>query len=89
MVHMTISTIGIRHFAECQIFFSRALGKEVFAERRTRQSPTLGNDHVYREQDSRQRKTTLDKDHFAECQTLGERRYSANGHQQPSISNGR
>jgi hypothetical protein len=29
--------------------FFQALGKEFFAERCTRQSPTLGNDHVYRE----------------------------------------
>jgi hypothetical protein len=34
-------------------------------------APTLGNNHVYREQDSRHRKT-LDKDGFAKCQTLGE-----------------
>jgi hypothetical protein len=51
--------------------FCRALGKEAFAESRTRQSPALGNDHVCREQDSQQR-NTLDKDIFAECQTLGE-----------------
>jgi hypothetical protein len=38
------STIGIWLFVEC-IF--RALGKEVFAERRTWQSPTLGYNHVY------------------------------------------
>jgi hypothetical protein len=53
----------------CRVLFW-ALDKEVFAERQTRQSTTLGNDHVYREQDSRHRKT-LDKDSFAECQTLG------------------
>jgi hypothetical protein len=34
-------------------------------------SPALGNDHVYRELDSRHRKT-LDKDRFAEFQPLGE-----------------
>ena len=41
--------------------FSRALGKEAFAERRTRQSPTLGNKLVYRVQDTRHR-NTLGKD---------------------------
>jgi hypothetical protein len=44
------STIGIWLFVEC-IF--RALGKEVFAERRTWQSPTLGYNHVYWDQDAR------------------------------------
>jgi hypothetical protein len=34
-------------------------------------APTLDNNHVYRDQDSRHRKT-LDKDGFAKCQTLGE-----------------
>jgi hypothetical protein len=43
----------------------------------TRQSPTLGNDHVYREQDARHMKT------------LDERRHSAKGCQQPSIADGR
>jgi hypothetical protein len=33
--------------------FCRVLDKDVFAECRTRQSPALGNDRVYREQDSR------------------------------------
>jgi hypothetical protein len=41
--------------------FCRALDKEVFAGYRTRQNPALGNDRVYREQDSRHRKT-LDKE---------------------------
>jgi hypothetical protein len=50
--------------------FCRALGKEGFAESRTRQSPALGNELVYRVQDTRHR-NTLDKDMFAECQTLG------------------
>jgi hypothetical protein len=40
-------------FAEC--FLSGTLGKEAFAECRTRQSPALGNDGVCREQDSRHR----------------------------------
>jgi hypothetical protein len=68
--------------------FYRALVKEFFAECRTQQSHTLGNDHVYREQDSRHRKK-LGKDRFAKCLTLGERRRSAKGHQQSSIANDR
>jgi hypothetical protein len=54
----------------------------------TRQSSTLGNDHIYREQDARHRKT-LGKDRFAECQTLDEWRRSAKGHQQSSIADDR
>jgi hypothetical protein len=50
--------------------FYRALGKEDFAERRTRQSPTLGKELVYRVQDTRHSKA-LDKDCFAKRQTLG------------------
>jgi hypothetical protein len=50
--------------------FCRALGKEGFTESRTRQSPALGNELIYRVQDTRHR-TTLGKDMFAECQTLG------------------
>jgi hypothetical protein len=53
----------------------------------TRQSPALGNDRVYREQDSRQRKT-LDKDNFAERQALDERWRSAKDRQQASIADG-
>jgi hypothetical protein len=49
--------------------FSRALGKEIFAESHTRQSPALGKEIVYRVQDTRHRET-LGK-HFAERQTLG------------------
>jgi hypothetical protein len=37
--------------------FCRALGKDFFAESRTRQSPTLGNEVVYRVQDTRYRNT--------------------------------
>jgi hypothetical protein len=51
------SLTSARRFAEC--FLSG-----------TRQSPALGNERVYREQDSRQR-NTLDKEVFTECQTLG------------------
>jgi hypothetical protein len=50
--------------------FCRELGKERFAESRTRQSLALGNELVYRVQDTRHRRT-LGKDMFAECQTLG------------------
>jgi hypothetical protein len=50
--------------------FSRALGKEAFVERHTRQSPALSNEPVYRVQDT-QHKNTLGKDMFAEWQTLG------------------
>jgi hypothetical protein len=50
--------------------FYRALGKADFAERRTRQSPTLGKDLIYRVQDTRHSQA-LGKDGFAESQTLG------------------
>jgi hypothetical protein len=76
--------IHYRNLALCRVLsalrsaFCRALDKEVFAECHTRQSPTLGNDRVYREQDSWHRKT-LGKESFAECQSLGERRRSAKG----------
>jgi hypothetical protein len=50
--------------------FCRALGKDAFAESRTRQNPALGNDLVYRVQDTRYR-NTLGKDIFVECRTLG------------------
>jgi hypothetical protein len=41
--------------------FYRALGKENFAERRTRQSPTLGKELIYRVHDTRHSQA-LDKD---------------------------
>jgi hypothetical protein len=50
--------------------FYRALSKENFAERRTRQSPALGKELVYRVQDTRHRET-LGKAVFVEGQTLG------------------
>jgi hypothetical protein len=50
--------------------FYRALGKADFAESRTRQSPTLGKDPIYRVQDTRHSQA-LGKDGFAESQTLG------------------
>jgi hypothetical protein len=83
-----------RNLALCQVLdalpsvFCWTLGKELFAECRTRQSPALGNDRIYREQDSQHRKT-LGKEVFADCQTLGERRRSAKGRQQPSIADSR
>jgi hypothetical protein len=77
-------TTRIRAFAECRrlcrVLFighsakktlpSAALGKENFAERGTRQSPTLGKELVYRVQDTRHSEA-LGKDCFAERQTLG------------------
>jgi hypothetical protein len=51
--------------------FCRALGKEIFVECRTQQSPALDNDRVYREEGS-QHRNTLGNKIFAECQTLGE-----------------
>jgi hypothetical protein len=62
--------------------FSRALGKDGFAESRTRQSLALGNEARYRVQDTRHR-SALDKDMFAECQTLGKagaRQRAVSGH---------
>jgi hypothetical protein len=51
------------------IAFYRALGKEAFAENRIRQSPALGNELVYRVQDTRHR-NTLGQVLFAEWRTL-------------------
>jgi hypothetical protein len=67
--------LSARRFAEC---FSSG----------TQQSPALGNDHVYREQDSQERKTH-GKDIFTECQILGERQHSAKSRQPPSKAGGR
>jgi hypothetical protein len=50
--------------------FYRALGKVDFAEGRTRQSPALGKDLVYRVQGTRHSQA-LGKDCFAERQALG------------------
>jgi hypothetical protein len=52
--------------------FCRALGKEAFAESRTRQSPALGNELVCRVQHTRYR-NTLSKEFFTECRTLSGR----------------
>jgi hypothetical protein len=60
--------------------FSRALGKDVFAESRTRQSPALGKELVYRVPDTRHRET-LGKYFFAEWQTL-----SKDGARQRAVS---
>jgi hypothetical protein len=83
-----------RRFAECfllgtrqRILCCRSLGKEFFAKCRTRQSYTLSNIPVYREYDTQYR-LTLGKDLFAGCPTLGKRRPSTKGHQQPSITDG-
>jgi hypothetical protein len=50
--------------------FYRALDKDYFAECRTRQSPALGNETVYRVQGTRHSEA-LGKEPFAEWQTLG------------------
>jgi hypothetical protein len=50
--------------------FYWTIGKDVFVERRTRQSPALGKKVVYRVQDTRYSEA-LGKDCFAESQTLG------------------
>jgi hypothetical protein len=60
-----------RNLALCRVpeslpsAFYRALGKEDFAESRTRQSPTLGKELVYRMQDTRHSEA-LGKDSFVE-----------------------
>jgi hypothetical protein len=62
--------------------FCRTLDKDSFAESRTRQSPTLGNEVVHRVQDTRYWRT-LGKNFFAECRTLGKggaRQRAVNGH---------
>jgi hypothetical protein len=77
-------TTGIRAFAEwqalCRVLFighsikktlpRAALGKEDFAESRTRQSPALGKERIYWVRDTRHREA-LGKYYFAERQTLG------------------
>jgi hypothetical protein len=70
-----------RRFVECFLSGTR----QRLAECCPRQSPTLGNDRVYREQYSWHR-NTLGKEVFAECRTLGEWRRSAKGRQQLSIA---
>jgi hypothetical protein len=50
--------------------FCRAPDKDSYAESHTRQIPALGNDLVYRVQDTRYI-ITLGKDNFTECRTLG------------------
>jgi hypothetical protein len=59
---------------------SAALGKDYFAECRPRQSPALGNETVYRVQDTRHSEA-LGKEHFAEWQTIGK-----DGSQQRAVS---
>jgi hypothetical protein len=55
-----------------------ALGKGGFAESRTRRIPSLGNELVYRVQDTRHR-ITLGKDMFAECGKGGARQRAVSG----------
>jgi hypothetical protein len=57
--------------------FCRALDKDFFVKCCSRQSPALGNNYVYREQDSRH------------TQTLGEGQRSVKRYQQPSIAGDR
>jgi hypothetical protein len=62
--------------------FYRTLDKGSFAESRNRRTPALGNELVYRVQDTRHRKT-LGKDNFAEWLTLGKggsRQRAVSGH---------
>jgi hypothetical protein len=77
-VSILFNLIGVIHYRNpglCRVpaallsAFYRALGKEDFAEHRTRQSFALGKELVYRVQDTRHRET-LGKDCFAERQTL-------------------
>jgi hypothetical protein len=56
--------------------FCGALGKKVFADCRTQQSLALGNDRVYREQDSRHRNTTRQRNL---CRVPNTRRMAALG----------
>jgi hypothetical protein len=57
--------------------FCRALGKEGFAESRTRQSSALGNEPLYRVQDTRQR-------HGCRVSNTRQRKRSTKGRQRPS-----
>jgi hypothetical protein len=60
---LTIVYIHYRNPGLCRVpdslpsAFCRALGKGCFTESRTRQSPALGNELVYRVQETRHRKT--------------------------------
>jgi hypothetical protein len=75
---LTYRFAGVSHYQNpgiCRVSdalpcaFHRTLGKEAFAKSRTRQSPALGKELVYRVRDTRHR-DTLGKDVFAEWQTL-------------------
>jgi hypothetical protein len=98
-----ISLVHYRNPGLCRVpgalpsAFCWALGKDIFAESHTRQSPTLGNEVVYRVQDTRYRRT-LGKYFFAECtrQRLlcrvpnpRQMRRSAKSRQRPSKADGR
>jgi hypothetical protein len=72
------SLLGIIHYRNpglCRVptalpsAFYRTLGKEDFVESRTRQSPALGKELLYRVQDTRHSEA-LSKNYFAERQTL-------------------
>jgi hypothetical protein len=67
---MPFSTQTLPESGSLPSAFYRALDKEVFAERRTRQSPALGKELIYRVHDTRHRQA-LGKDCFAESRTLG------------------
>jgi hypothetical protein len=62
--------------------FYRALGKKAFAESCTRQSHALGNELVYRVQNTRQR-------HICRVANTRQRWRSAKGRQRPSKADGR
>jgi hypothetical protein len=57
VVEHTIGILLCRVLEALPNVFYRTLGKEVFPECRARQSLAVGNDHIYREQNSRHRKT--------------------------------
>jgi hypothetical protein len=79
MLHKSIPNFRAVHYRNpglCRVpaglpsAFYQALSKADFAERRTRQSPMLGKDLIYRVQDTRHNQA-LGKDCFVESQTLG------------------
>jgi hypothetical protein len=85
-----VPTVHYRNPGLCRVpaalpsAFYHALDKEDFAQRRTRQSPALGKELVYRVHDTRHRET-LGKAVFAERRTLGKdgsRQRAVSGHLQ-------
>jgi hypothetical protein len=85
-------TTRIRFFVEssalCRMLSVGHSAKKSLSSAALGISPALGNDRVYRKQDS-QHKNTLSKENFAECQILGERWRLAKSHQEPSIADDR